>query len=270
MLQSLVFILVTSWILFSLFIYFYQSKLIYFPSNEIATAPKEISHDYEELTLNTRDDINLNARWYKNPNARATLLFFHGNAGNISHRPNSIDIFYRLGLSILIIDYRGYGKSSGSPSESGTYLDAETAWTYLTIEKNIAPDNIIIFGRSLGAAIAIWLAEKHSSAALIVESSFTSIADMGKHYYPFLPTELLTRIKYPSENRISKITMPLLVIHSVDDDLIPYQHGQKLFKAAKEPKTFLSINGGHNDGFIISGKKYIEGMDRFITDIIEK
>jgi uncharacterized protein len=268
MFHSLIFILITVWILLSLLIYFYQPKLIYFPHKEIEATPDLISLEYEELTLTTSDGVELNAWWIPNPDTRATLIFFHGNAGNISHRLDSIDIFYKLGLSVLIIDYRGYGKSTGTPSEQGTYIDAETAWTYLTKEKNISSDNIIIFGRSLGGAVAIWLAEKYSSAALIVESSFTSIADIGKHYYPYLPTSLLVRIKYPSKNRISNIKSPVLIIHSTNDEIIPYQYGQQLFEAAKEPKTLLNISGGHNDGFVTSGDKYINGIEHFITNIL--
>jgi len=270
MLHSFIFILVTTWVLLSVLIYFYQPKLIYFPHKEIEATPELISLDYEEVSLTTDDGVVLNAWWIPNPNARATLLFLHGNAGNISHRLNSIELFYKLGLSVFIIDYRGYGKSTGAPSEQGTYIDAETAWMYLTKEKNIQADNIIIFGRSLGGAVAIWLAEKYSSLALIVESSFTSIADIGKHYYPYLPTSLLARIKYPSKDRIPNVTSPVLIIHSADDDLIPYQYGQQLFEAAKEPKRFLNINGGHNDGFIISRDKYYNGIDQFIRNIIKQ
>lgn len=270
MLHSLIFILIASWVLLSIFIYFYQPNLIYFPHKEIEVTPELISLDYEEVTLTTSDGIELNAWWIENPDARATLLFLHGNAGNISHRLNSLEIFYKLGLSVLIIDYRGYGKSRGKPSEQGTYIDAETAWTYLSNEKNIPPENIIIFGRSLGGAIAARLAEKHPSAALIMESSFTAISDIGKHYYPYLPTSLLARIKYPSIDKISNVTSPVLIIHSHDDEIIPYQHGEELYEAAKEPKSFLDINGGHNDGFIMSKDKYINGIDHFITNILKK
>jgi len=269
MIQSFLFIVITSWVLIALLIYFYQAKLIYFPHKEVEVTPKLISLDYEEVTLSTNDGVELNAWWIPNPNARATLIFFHGNAGNISHRLDSIEIFYNLGLSVFIFDYRGYGKSTGITSEEGTYIDAETAWTYLVKEKNIMPNNIIIFGRSLGGAIAIWLAEKYSSAALIIESSFTSIADIGKHYYPYLPTNLLARIKYSSKDKVLNIKAPTLFIHSPDDEIIPYKHGKQLFEAANEPKSFLELSGGHNDGFIISGQKYIDGINSFITDTLK-
>jgi uncharacterized protein len=270
MIQSILFIVITAWILLSLLIYFYQPKLIYFPHKEVEATPEFISLDYDNITLTTIDEVELNAWWIPHPDARATLLFLHGNAGNISHRLDSINIFHQLGLSVLIIDYRGYGKSNGTPSEQGTYIDAETAWTYLTQKQNIPSNNIIIFGRSLGGAVATWLAEKYNSTGLIIESSFTSIADIGKHYYPYLPTSLLARIKYPSKNRISNVKSSILFIHSRNDEIIPFEHGQLLFEAASESKTFLEINGGHNDGFITSGDKYSNGIEIFISNILNQ
>ena len=273
-LKSILFITVSTWLLLAIFIYFFQTKLIFFPHNEIEATPALISLQHEDISLTTTDGEVLNAWWVPHPEARATILFLHGNAGNISHRLDSIDIFHQLGLSVLIIDYRGYGNSTGEPSEQGTYIDAETAWNYLVNEKNIQSDDIIIFGRSLGGAVATWLAEKHPSAGLIVESSFTSIADMGKHYYPYLPTSLLARIKYSSIDRIANIKSPTLFIHSKGDEVIPYKYGKQLFtEALKETtteKSFLDTIGGHNDGFLLSGKQYIDGLKRFITDIVQR
>lgn len=268
MLQSILFIIITTWVLLSVFIYFYQDNLIFFPNNKVDATPELIALDYEDITLKTHDGVDINAWWIPNTNSRATLLLMHGNAGNLSHRLDTIRIFHELGLSVFIIDYRGYGNSSGKPSERGTEIDAETAWQYLTDKKNIEADKIIIFGRSLGGAIAIGLAEKYNAAALIVESSFSSIADIGKHYYPYLPTALIARTKYPSKNRIKNIQTPTLFIHSQDDEIIPYSHGQVLFAAANEPKLFLEITGGHNDGFIISAEKYSNGIDAFISNIL--
>jgi len=270
MLQSAIFIIVSVWVLLSVMLHFFQEHFIYFPQSEIVATPEVISLDYEELTLTTSDGIEINAWWIPHSNARATLLFLHGNAGNISHRLDSMNIFYQLGLSVLIIDYRGYGKSTGKPSEQGTYIDAETAWRYLIDEKKIKNNEIIIFGRSLGGAVASWLAEKYPSAALILESNFTSIADIGSHYYPYLPTKMLARIKYPSIDRMSNIKSPLLVIHSADDDIVPYKFGKQLFEKANKPKLFMDIVGGHNEGFLISGNKYSDGIDHFITDIVQK
>lgn len=272
-LQSILFIVITSWLLLAVLIYLFQPKLIFHPHREIEATPALLALDYEELVLTTSDGVAINAWWVPHPAARANLLFLHGNAGNISHRLDSIQIFHDLGLSILIIDYRGYGKSTGEPSEQGTYIDAETAWHYLIKERKLNQDQIILFGRSLGGAIASWLAEKYTPAGLIMESSFTSVADMGNYYYPYLPTSMLARIKYASIDRIQNIKAPILIIHSKDDEIIPYSHAEQLFtEAVKEKttqKTFMDINGGHNEGFILSGKKYSDGLNQFISNIIK-
>lgn len=273
-LKSIIFIIVSTWVLLAILIYFFQPKLIFFPHSKLEATPALISLPYEDIDLLTTDGEVVNAWWIPHSEPRATLLFLHGNAGNISHRLDSINIFHQLGLSVLIIDYRGYGKSTGEPSEQGTYIDAESAWNYLINEKNVESDNIIIFGRSLGGAVATWLAEKHPPSGLIVESSFTSIADVGEHYYPYLPTSLLARIKYSSIDRIANIKSPTLFILSKHDEIIPYKYSKQLFtEALKETttaKSFLDTTGGHNDGFLLSGKQYIDGLNRFITDIVQQ
>lgn len=270
MLQSILFIIISVWVLLSLMIYFNQANFIYFPQKSLDATPESISLDYEDLTLSTSDGVDINAWWIPHPQARATLLFLHGNAGNISHRLDSINIFHQLGLSVFIIDYRGYGKSTGEPSEEGTYIDAETAWSHLINERKINSDDIIVFGRSLGGGIASQLVEKHPAAALIIESTFTSIEKIGGHYYPYLPTSLLAHIKYPSINRMPNINSPVLIIHSADDEIVPYKFGKELFEAANEPKIFLDIIGDHNYGFINSGTQYTDGLEQFITDIVKK
>lgn len=271
--KSVLFIVISAWVSLAILLYFFQPKLVFFPHEDLEATPALISLDYEELDLTTADGEVLNAWWIPHPEARATLLFLHGNAGNISHRLDSINIFHQLGLSVLIIDYRGYGNSTGTPSEQGTYIDAETAWDYLIKQRKINDNDIIIFGRSLGGAVAIGLASKHQPTALIIESSFTSIADVGKHYYPYLPTSLLARIKYSSIDRIANIKSPTLFIHSKDDEIIPYKYGKQLFTEALNEtttaKSFLDTIGGHNDGFLLSGKQYIDGLNRFITDIVQ-
>ncbi len=270
MFQSALFILISVWILLSILLYLFQPGFIYYPYKKVEVTPAAIQLKYEDVFLTTSDNIKLNGWWIPRLNSRATLLFLHGNAGNISHRLDSIKIFHDLGLSVFIIDYRGYGNSEGKPSEKGTYLDAEAAWQYLVNEKNIASDEIIVFGRSLGGAVASWLATKHTVAGLILESTFTSIEDMGRHYYPYLPVKFLARIKYPTLKRISQVNSPVLVIHSPDDDIVPYQLGKKLFVQANEPKQFLNLTGGHNEGFLSSGNLYIQGLNNFLNSIFSK
>ena len=157
-------------------------------------------------------------------------------------------MFHRLGLSTFIIDYRGYGQSEGSPSEQGTYLDAEAAWRYLVEERGVPPDQIIVFGESLGGAVAAWLAQTHSPQALILLSTFTSIPDIGAQTYPFMPVRMLARIQYNTLARMPEINCPVLIVHGQEDEIVPYGHGQQLFEAANQPKEFLEIKGSHNEG----------------------
>ena len=270
LIKSILSIVLLTWIILSFIIFVNQKNLVYVPSKEYINTPEYYNLNYENHILLTEDGERINSWFIPHVNPRATLLFLHGNGGNISTRLDSINIFHKLGLSVFIIDYRGYGSSSGLPSEEGTYIDAETAWLFLRNKKHISENNIIIYGRSLGGAIAIWLAYKYRSSALIIESSFTSIIDMGKYNYPYLPINLLAKIKYPSDERISNIDTPKLFIHSKDDDIVPYRFGKKLFELANQPKEFLEIHGLHNDGFLISDDKYINGIDNFLINIIKK
>ncbi len=198
------------------------------------------------------------------------ILFCHGNGGNISHRLDSIQLFHRLGLSTFIFDYRGYGLSEGSPAEKGTYLDAEAAWNYLIRQRKVEPKKIIVFGRSLGGAVAAWLAQGHTPRMLIIESTFTSVKDLAGKFYPYFPVRLLSRFNYNVIEYLQKVNCPLLIIHSRDDEIVPFSHGQRLFMSAKEPKEFLDIMGTHNEGFILSGKHYETGLDSFISQYRDK
>jgi hypothetical protein len=195
-------------------------------------------------------------------------LFFHGNAGNISHRLDSIAIFNKLGLDTLIIDYRGYGQSSGKTSEQGTYRDAQAAWDYLVGKRGIPADRIIIFGRSLGGAIGAWLGSHQQPTAVIIESSFTSGVDMGRRLYPFLPVRLITRLRYPVAEYASRLQSPVLVVHSRDDEIIPFEMGEAIYDAVQQRKDFLELRGDHNGGFYLSRQTYITGLDRFVGTVL--
>lgn len=249
----------------------YQHRLLYLPSipgRDWVATPDAIGLEYEDLRLTTDDGVELSAWWVPAATRKGVLLFFHGNAGNISHRLESIQIFNRLGLDVLILDYRGYGRSDGKPSETGTYLDAAAAWRYLTEERGHSPSEIVIFGRSMGAAIAARLASTSTPgpAALIVESPFTSTPDIAQEAYPFLPARWLTRFSYATRDYVTDVACPVLVIHSEDDEIIPVKHGREVFKAAPEPKQFLALRGGHNTGFLESLTPYTRGIDAFLAD----
>jgi fermentation-respiration switch protein FrsA (DUF1100 family) len=241
---------------FGLILYMLQSKLLYCPVRKVCYSPEELGLGFEEVTLTTSDGVKLNGWYIPSPKAEFTVLFLHGNGGNIMHRLDSIQLFYNLGLNCFIFDYRGYGKSTGKPTEQGTYLDAKTAYEWLTKEKGIKPQDIIFFGRSLGGSIAAELARKAEAGSLVVESTFTSYVAMGKKFYWYMPVKWFARYRYDTLEYIREVKCPVMIIHSPDDEIIPYEFGRQLYVAAKEPKKFVEISGGHNDGFLVSAELY--------------
>ena len=254
-------------------VFFYQPNLLYFPdmpTRQIELTPGDIGLDFESVTLDTSDNEQLHAWFVPADLARGTLLFCHGNAGNISHRLESIRLFHELGLSVLIFDYRGYGQSSGKPTETGTYRDAGAAWQYLVEQRGIPPQRIILFGRSLGASIAAELASRQAAAGVILESAFTSVPDVAAKFYPWLPVRWMSRYQYNTLKKLADIHSPVLIVHSRDDEIIPYTHGENLFAAASEPKQFLQLRGGHNDGFMVSGDGYVRELDVFLNAALGK
>jgi uncharacterized protein len=257
---------------FAGFMYLMQPRLLYYPNlptRELTATPARAGLDYQTVTLQTGDGVRLSAWFIPHPAPRATLLFFHGNAGNLSHRLESIRLFHDLDIAVFIIDYRGYGQSEGSPTEAGTYRDAAAAWHYLVDERHIAPQEIVIFGRSLGGAIAAELASRTWPAALIIESAFTSVPNMAARLYPWLPVRWLSRYRYDTRKALEAITCPVLIIHSREDDIIPYAEGEQLFVHAREPKRFLELLGGHGNGFLVSREVYTRGIDNFLDRYVE-
>ena len=197
----------------------------------------------------------------------AVALIMHGNAGNMSQRMDTIAMFHRLGYGVLIFDYRGYGRSTGRPSEEGLYRDAVAAWDYLTRQRGIAPGQIVLFGESLGGAVAAWLAAHERPGALVLSSVFTSAPELAADLYPWLPTRWLVRLRYDTRAALTQINCPVLVAHSPDDEIIPFRHGQMLYEAAPEPKAFLQLAGGHNDGFIFMRPAWVNALASFLSNL---
>jgi fermentation-respiration switch protein FrsA (DUF1100 family) len=249
-------------------IFFLQSPILYqsnLPTRDIVSTPKSIGLEYEPVKLRTEDGLTLDAWFIPAQKPRGTVLFLHGNGGNISHRLATIKILYGLRLSTFIFDYRGFGQSEGEPSETGTYRDAEAAWRYLTEHRGIAGNSIVLFGRSLGGAIAAHTASLHQAGALILESAFTSLPDIASDVYWFLPARWLARMNYDTKGALKSVSSPLLVIHSVEDELVPISHGRALFEAARKPKHFLKLRGGHVGGFRQSEMFYGKSIDEFLA-----
>ncbi|MFM6324037.1 MAG: alpha/beta hydrolase, partial [Microcystis panniformis] len=238
-------------------LYFGQSNMIFMPNKNVLETPKSIGLSFEDLQLTTKDNVNLSA-WFvpakdNNSLGKGVILFCHGNGGNISNRLSYLPIFRDLGLATFLFDYRGYGKSTGQTSEEGTYQDVEAAWQYLTQERKIPPQKIIIYGESLGGAIASYIAQttaqqnpQSTPAGLILASTFTSISDRAAELYPFLPIRLLSRFSYNSIERLPKLKIPVLIIHSTEDEIIPFHHGEKNFQVANSPKKLIKLRGDHN------------------------
>ncbi len=251
----------------------FQDRLLYLPhvGREVIGSPADRGLAWEAVALETEDGLTLDAWWVPAEAPRAALLFLHGNAGNISHRLDSIAQFHALDLSVLILDYRGYGESEGRPSEAGTARDARAGWRWLIEQRRLAPEEVVLFGRSLGAGVAAELAAALSAggtppAAVILESSFRSVPRLAQRLYPFLPARWLARFSYDTERRVAAIAAPLLVIHSRDDEIIPFDEGEAVHAAAREPKALLAIRGGHNTGFRDSEPEYSAGIAAFLSE----
>jgi fermentation-respiration switch protein FrsA (DUF1100 family) len=220
--------------------------------------------DYESVKINTEDGETLSGWFVPAKDATATVLFFHGNAGNISTRMGYLVMFHGLGYNTLIIDYRGYGESSGIPSEQGTYRDAQAAWRFLTDQRSIPSTRIVLLGESLGGAVAAWLAVREKPALLVLVSAFTSVADMAAAIYPFLPAHLLTRFQYSTRDYLQAVTCPVFVAHSPQDEIVPIEQGRALYAVAPEPKQFLELQGGHNNGFVYMRKEWVRALGDFL------
>lgn len=255
----------------ALLLYVTQSSLVFYPEigREIVATPAQLGLPFEDIHLKTSDNIILHGWFVPAAQARGTVLFLHGNAGNISHRLDSIRMFHRLGYSTLIFDFRGYGNSGGKPAEQGTYRDAEAAWRYLAEQKHVPACRIVLFGESMGGAIAAQLAGHKRPAALVIASGFTSVPDLAQQIYPYLPARWLARIRYDTQGYLRTVSAPVLIAHSPQDDIVPYSHGQALFAAANPPKQFLELAGGHNDGFIFMREAWVKVLGDFLDKQLE-
>ena len=267
--MKIIYVIVASYVLVVAIVYFMQGRMLYLsnmPGRALTVTPSDVGMDYQDVSIETTDGVRLHG-WFIEGQSSRVLLFFHGNAGNISHRLESIRQFLNLGLSVLIIDYRGYGQSGGKTTEEGMYRDADAAWRYLTEDRGFARSDILIFGRSLGASVASWLASQQQPLALIVESSFTSVPDVAQELYPWLPARWLSRFSHATSDYIREVRCPLLVIHSRDDEIIPFHHGEAIFAAANEPRTLLKLRGTHNDAFLRDEQTYLEGVRTFLAEL---
>ena len=274
-----------AYIAICIFLRLRQNRLMFFPSPVLDTNPAELQLSYQNVWLPVSASADklerIHGWWIDSPPSGSfegtarVLLYLHGNADNISANLDHAYRLQKLGYGVLLVDYRGYGRSVGDfPTEKSVYRDAETAWNYLVEERGIAPEQIVIYGHSLGGAIAIELASQHPEAAgLIVEGSFTSMRDMADFQYPYLgifPIDLLLTNHFASIHKVGSLKIPVLFIHGQDDDVVPYRMSQALFEAAPEPKYLLLVPGADHDNVAsVSGEDYLQAVRRLLQQRVE-
>jgi fermentation-respiration switch protein FrsA (DUF1100 family) len=247
-----------------------EKRFVFFPRSEIEFTPDQTGLEYENIFFTTQDGLTLHG-WFvpavgdQGAADGQTWVWFHGNGGNIGHRLEELTLLHqRLKVNLFLFDYRGYGRSQGSPSEKGTYLDARAALQYLVERPGVDPDQIVYFGRSLGAAVAVELAVARPPKGMVLVSPFSSVREMVKMAVPFPAAGWLVRNHYPTISRIPNVQVPVLVIHGDLDETVPIAQGRKLFEAANEPKTFRELTGAaHNDTYIAAPEAFFGALEQF-------
>jgi uncharacterized protein len=248
-------------------LYYMQPRFLYEPVREIPYTPAELGLDFEEVYFRTGDRLRLHGWFVPAQNSEFTVLYCHGNGGNMMYFLETVNFLNKLGLNCFVFDYRGYGSSQGQPTENGTYLDVRAAYRWLTKKKGVAPQRTILFGWSLGGSIAAYLAGKVKSAGLVIESTFTSYRDIGRKFYPYMPVKWFARFNYPTVDYVRRVKCPVLIIHSRNDEMIPFEFGLEIYDAANEPKQFVEIFGGHNDGFFVSSEAYKKAWTNWLGSL---
>ena len=245
-----------------------ENRLIYFPPRYPTgfLPPQRYALHVEEVWITTADGVKLSAYFLPHASSPKVLLWFHGNADNIGFGLEQMKALATMDVNILELDYRGYGKSDGSPEEAGIYRDADAAYRYLAATRHFKPENVIIYGHSLGGAVAVDLASKRECGGLIVESSFTSGRDMARRMFSIPLLAYVTKSRFDSIEKIKQARSPVLVIHGTRDTVIPFFMGEALYQAAPEPKAFFGVEGaGHNDIFAVGGERYLRQLKEFIS-----
>lgn len=246
---------------------FMLNRVVFQPSPGRWIGLEGLGLDGEEVWLDSEDGVRIHSFFLPTPGATRAILFLHGNAGNAAHRlPNAAQLA-ALDAHVLVLDYRGYGLSEGRPSEAGLYLDAQAALGYLVDQRRIPADRIVLFGRSLGGVVAVDLAQDRPLAGVILESTFSSAADVANRVFP-LPMGLLVRGRWDSVAKIERVRAPLLFFHGELDQTVPPELGRRLFEAAPEPKAFeLIANAGHNTTVELGGRAYFARIRAFLDQV---
>jgi fermentation-respiration switch protein FrsA (DUF1100 family) len=245
-----------------------ERSLIYYPTRRLEATPGDYGLPFEDVRPTAEDGVRLHG-WYVPGPRPVTVFWCHGNAGNISHRLDKLAILRDLGVDVLILDYRGYGESEGRPDEAGTYRDARAGYEHLVSTRGLDPRSIVLFGESLGSAVAAHLAVEAEVGGLVLEESFTSLADVAQGMFPFLPVRWVIRNRYDTLDRIGRVSAPVLILHSRDDEYFTFRHAERLAAAAREP-TVVELRGGHNDAFLVSGQVYRRELAAFFATVASR
>lgn len=246
-----------------------ERQLIYYPTrarSDMPTPPIPDVDRVEEVWLRAEDGVRIHGLQVGGGTDAVDLLFLHGNAGNLYDRLDNVAALARSGFRVLILDYRGYGKSEGRPAEGGLYRDADAAYRYLTEDRGVEPGRLVVFGRSLGSAVAIDLAAREPLGALIAESAFTSARAMARRHYWWIPDLVLRSMSHELDSleKVARLEVPVLFAHGTHDRIVPIEMGRTLFDAAPQPKGWYEIPGaGHNDTWLTGGREYIERLTTF-------
>jgi len=242
----------------------FADRLVYFPSRVLdGGTPAALQLEYEDVTVKASDGVALHAWYVPAPRAHCTVLFLHGNAGNISHRLDKLAILNDLGANVMLLDYRGYGRSEGTPDEDGTYRDAEAAYAWLR-GRGVAAEHLVVYGESLGGPIATDLAAHVSVGGLVLESAPSSILEVARYHYPWVPVAMFLSVRYDALSRIGRVTAPLLILHSRNDEIVPFTMAEQLYAAANQPKRLVPLRGAHNDNFLVAADTYRAALDDFL------
>jgi len=244
----------------------FEHSQVYHPDRIVTATGAELGRPFEDVWFKTKDQVELNGWFFPgNTNtsrASIAVLLCHGNAGNIGYRLNMCQALLETGVSVFVFDYRGYGRSRGRPTEEGTYFDAQAAYQWLE-RKSFTPSNIIAYGESLGGGVAGELAMRETLGAVILQSTFCSIPDIGAELFPWLPVRLMSSIRYETCKKLPRLRIPVLIMHSRADGLIGFHHAQKNFSLANEPKLFWELNGDHNDP-VAEPKHFTDGVEKLL------
>jgi fermentation-respiration switch protein FrsA (DUF1100 family) len=245
-----------------------EKHLIYFPMRAHEVTPAGLGLAHEEVELRAEDGVRLHGWFLPAKGSRLTVLVCHGNAGNVSHRlDRALLMQSRLDVDTFLFDYRGYGRSEGSPDEEGTYRDGRAAYRWL-IARGLGPERVVLFGESLGSAVALQLAVEVEARALVLESPFASVPEMARAVYPFLPVWPFVRTRYDNVSKVARLRMPLLVLHGERDEIVPFAQGRRVFEAAPQPKRFFAIPGAsHNDTYVVGGDAYWRALREFLDGL---